>query len=149
MSVAPCWSGCTTTLDPVVGVNESLEIVLALLGKSAVTGSFAIIYLYSAELFPTEVRYVCSTTQLGLFYFVCYVYRSIGLGVASVGARVGGILSPLVLLLVSLDVLHSGSLLNCHTSPPLPHAVQPGCRCPYVTDGCLGFGCWLLYSVST
>ena len=66
MSVAPCWSGCTTTLDPVVGVNESLEIVLALLGKSAVTGSFAIIYLYSAELFPTEVRYdvVCSTTEL-------------------------------------------------------------------------------------
>ena len=143
MSVAPCWSGCTTTLDPVVGVNESLEIVLALLGKSAVTGSFAIICLYSAELFPTEVRYVCSTTQLGLFYFVCYVYRSIGLGVASVGARVGGILSPLVLLLVSLDV----AFFQGAHSPP--HAVQPGCRCAYVTDGCLGFGCWPFHSVST
>ena len=38
------------------GMGESMKLVLSLLGKCAVTGSFSVIYLYSAELFPTEVR---------------------------------------------------------------------------------------------
>ena len=40
-----------------IGWSESLTLSLALLGKCAVTSSFCIITLYSAELYPTEVRY--------------------------------------------------------------------------------------------
>ena len=57
---------------------------VALSGKLAVSGSFAFIYMYSAELFPTQVR-------------------NIGAGVATIGARLGGIFSPMVLLLVSIE----------------------------------------------
>ena len=39
-----------------IDMGEAVKLVLALLGKCAVTGSFSIIYLYSAELFPTQVR---------------------------------------------------------------------------------------------
>ena len=42
----------------------SIKLVLALLAKSAVAASFAVIYLYSAELFPTQVRYVVYTCLL-------------------------------------------------------------------------------------
>ena len=51
-----------------LGAYEGLKIALALLGKMAVSGSFAVLYMYSAELFPTEVRYVwvmlCAHTLL-------------------------------------------------------------------------------------
>lgn len=39
------------------GSNGTVKLVMALVGKFAVAGSFAIIYLFSAELFPTIVRY--------------------------------------------------------------------------------------------
>lgn len=39
------------------GSNGTVKLVMALVGKFAVAGSFAIIYLFSAELFPTTVRY--------------------------------------------------------------------------------------------
>ncbi len=55
---------------------------VALFGKLAVSGSFVCIYMYSAELFPTQVR-------------------NIGAGVATIGARLGGFFAPIVLLLVS------------------------------------------------
>lgn len=42
----------------ITDANESPKIALALLGKMAVTGSYCALYLFSAELFPTEVRYV-------------------------------------------------------------------------------------------
>ena len=38
------------------GSNGTVKFVMALVGKFAVAGSFAIIYLFSAELFPTTVR---------------------------------------------------------------------------------------------
>ncbi|XP_030850525.1 organic cation transporter protein [Strongylocentrotus purpuratus] len=53
---------------------------IAMLGKFGITASFAIIYVFSAELFPTPVR-------------------SAGVGLCSMCARVAGILSPYVLLL--------------------------------------------------
>ena len=46
--------------------GESIQILLALLGKSAVSASFAIIYLYSAELFPTEVRYIYMIVHMSI-----------------------------------------------------------------------------------
>ena len=52
-----------------------------MMGKFAVAGSFGFVYLYTAELFPTQVR-------------------NLGVGVTSIGARIGGILAPMVLLLV-------------------------------------------------
>ena len=39
------------------GASAGIKTSLALLGKMAVAGSFGVVYLYSAELFPTEVRY--------------------------------------------------------------------------------------------
>uniref|UniRef100_A0A3P8ZQ43 Major facilitator superfamily (MFS) profile domain-containing protein n=1 Tax=Esox lucius TaxID=8010 RepID=A0A3P8ZQ43_ESOLU len=55
-----------------------LSQVLALLGKLGVSGAYSFLYLFSTELFPTVVR-------------------NMGLGVASMAARVGSILSPYVL----------------------------------------------------
>ena len=52
-------------------------ICVALFGKLCITFSFAVVYLYSAELFPTEIR----TT---------------GIGSCSTVGRLGGILAPFV-----------------------------------------------------
>lgn len=54
-------------------------------------GSFGFVYLYTAELFPTQVR-------------------NLGVGVTSIGARLGGILAPMVLLLVSK--IHANIIIN-------------------------------------
>ncbi|KAM4723066.1 solute carrier family 22 member 6-A-like [Rhinophrynus dorsalis] len=56
------------------------NIVLAVLGKGCLAGSFACAYLYSGELFPT-------------------VIRQTGMGVVAMKARLGSMVAPLVLLL--------------------------------------------------
>ena len=73
---------CRGALFKYTGFGDSPKIVLAMVGKFAIAGSFALVYLYTAELFPTQVR-------------------NIGAGVSTIGARLGGIFSPIVLLLVS------------------------------------------------
>ena len=49
------------------------------------SGAFGVAYLYTTELFPTQVR-------------------NQALGVASIGARLGGILSPIVIMTVSSTI---------------------------------------------
>ncbi|XP_060949301.1 solute carrier family 22 member 13 [Limanda limanda] len=55
---------------------------LAMLGKFGITASFAVIYVYTAEIFPT-------------------VIRQTGIGVSCMFARVGGVLAPII------NMLHS------------------------------------------
>lgn len=63
-------------------------VVLALIGKLMITGTFAIAYVYSAEIYPTVVR-------------------STGVGSSSLFARVGGALAPYV---GSLDKIFNPSI---------------------------------------
>ncbi|CAG5896003.1 solute carrier family 22 member 13b [Menidia menidia] len=70
--------------------------VIAVLGKFAATASFATVYVYTAELYPT-------------------VLRQNGVGLNSMCARVAGILAPLIRL---LDVYH-------HTIPMLIYGTVP------------------------
>ncbi|CAM5094756.1 unnamed protein product, partial [Eretmochelys imbricata] len=53
---------------------------LAVIGKFAIAAALSISYVYSAELFPTIIRLT-------------------GVGLCSMSARVGGIISPLISLL--------------------------------------------------
>jgi len=57
-------------------------VVLSLVGKFGATGSFNIVFVYTAEMFPTEIR-------------------STAVGTSSTCARIGGILAPQVAFLAS------------------------------------------------
>ncbi|KAK2090121.1 hypothetical protein P7K49_031377 [Saguinus oedipus] len=69
--------------------------VLAVVGKMATSAAFTISYVYSAELFPT-------------------VLRQTGMGLVGIFSRLGGIITPLVILLgeyhAALPMLIYGSL---------------------------------------
>ncbi|XP_069178058.1 organic cation transporter protein-like isoform X2 [Procambarus clarkii] len=54
-----------------------LIVTLSLVGKFGIAAAFAIVYIYSAEIFPTE-------------------YRSVGIGACSMCARFGGIVAPFI-----------------------------------------------------
>jgi len=60
-----------------------VRITLTMIGKGAITYSYALIYLFTAELYPT-------------------VIRGAGLGVGTMMSRIGGVIAPLVADLVSL-----------------------------------------------
>ncbi|XP_062343042.1 solute carrier family 22 member 13 isoform X2 [Osmerus eperlanus] len=60
--------------------HSNLRTALAMVGKFGITASFAVIYVYSAELFPT-------------------VLRQTGIGVSSMFARMGGVLAPIINML--------------------------------------------------
>ena len=60
---------------------ERVLLVFILAAKCSVTGTFLILYIYTLELLPTSVR-------------------TIGLGVCSVFARIGGITVPVVLVVL-------------------------------------------------
>jgi len=65
---------------PLHSLNLNL---VAMTGKFGIAASFAIIFVYAAELFPT-------------------VLRSAGMGMSSTAARVGGIAAPMVVLMSSV-----------------------------------------------
>lgn len=61
-----------------------IRITIVLMGKSCVAGSFAVVYNYTAELFPTVVR-------------------NTAVGIGSMCARFSSTLTPMIFLLDSLD----------------------------------------------
>ncbi|MEE6479371.1 hypothetical protein FKM82_012233 [Ascaphus truei] len=61
-----------------------LSIVLVMLGKFGVTAAFAMVYVYTAELYPTVVR-------------------NMGVGASSMASRLGSILSPYFVYLGAYD----------------------------------------------
>ncbi|XP_070532061.1 organic cation transporter protein-like isoform X2 [Ptychodera flava] len=68
---------------PPCGTTVWIGITLATISKFSVTCSFGMVYVYSAELFPTPLR-------------------SVGIGMCSMCARIGGILAPQLLLMSKL-----------------------------------------------
>ncbi|XP_030851384.1 organic cation transporter protein [Strongylocentrotus purpuratus] len=71
--------GCSCLINIGLPIG-TWNTVVALTGKSAISASYTIVYVYSAECFPTPVR-------------------SIGIGICSMMARVGTIVSPMILIL--------------------------------------------------
>ena len=80
--------------------DGALRITLAMIGKFGAAASFAAVYLYTAELYPTQIR-------------------STAIGMCSMMARIGGFAAPQVCVLSPLKILqqlgnHSKNLLGCH-----------------------------------
>ncbi|KAJ7380520.1 hypothetical protein OS493_008985 [Desmophyllum pertusum] len=73
-----CWT--CMKLQEQDNANPAWLSASAMLGKFCISASFAVLYVYAAELFPT-------------------VIRNIGMGVTTVASRVGGILCPFVVLM--------------------------------------------------
>ncbi|XP_077990549.1 organic cation transporter protein-like [Glandiceps talaboti] len=63
--------------------NANIGAALATVGKFFAAGAFAIVYIFTAEIFPTTVR-------------------NAGMGMASTAARIGSIISPYVMLLIDV-----------------------------------------------
>ncbi|XP_011497366.1 PREDICTED: organic cation transporter protein [Ceratosolen solmsi marchali] len=67
-----------------IAAGAAITVTVVLFGKACIAGSFAIIYNYTAELFPT-------------------VLRNTALGVGSMCARLSGALTPMIMLLDSFN----------------------------------------------
>ncbi|CAG5134164.1 unnamed protein product [Candidula unifasciata] len=71
---------CICTLFPVIFGDSGISwvtMVLSLVGKFGASAGFAVIYIFTAELFPTAMR-------------------NSGIGISSLCARLGGILAPYI-----------------------------------------------------
>ena len=60
-------SGTACMLMMFVEAGSMASIVLPLFGKAALTGGYGGIYVYTAELFPTTIRYSASSRIFGNF----------------------------------------------------------------------------------
>ncbi|XP_069955937.1 organic cation transporter protein-like [Cherax quadricarinatus] len=102
-----------------------LIVALSLLGKFGISAAFSILYIYSAEIFPTE-------------------YRSVGVGTCSMCARLGGILASFIVSLADiykpLPLLIFGvlSLVSGCLTVFLPETV--GCKLPQTLQESEAFG---------
>ena len=67
--------------------DGTAKTALALIGKFGATASFAVVYLYTAELYPTQIR-------------------STGVGMCSMMARIGGFAAPQVCILSPPKIIH-------------------------------------------
>ncbi|XP_037837338.1 organic cation transporter protein isoform X2 [Kryptolebias marmoratus] len=77
--------GSACLLTTFIPSNWSVvRTVLAMIGKFGITASLSIIYVYSAEVFPT-------------------VIRQNGIGIGSMCARTGGVLAPMMYLLRNIS----------------------------------------------
>ena len=70
----------------VVLADSIVVIVLGMIGRSLITGSFDIAWIYTSEMYPTSIR-------------------NMGLTIASTGARAASASAPFILLLVSRIVI--------------------------------------------
>ena len=61
-------------------LGADLVMAAAMVGKFGIAASFAIVFVYAAELLPTPLR-------------------SAGMGLCSLSARIGGVVAPMVVLL--------------------------------------------------
>lgn len=75
---------CAANIAATSEVASIITVTIVLVGKACVAGSFAVVYNYTAELFPTVVR-------------------NTALGIGSMCARLSGALTPLIFLLDSLN----------------------------------------------
>ena len=97
------------------------RVAVATAGKFSIAAAFAILFVYAAELFPT-------------------VLRSVGMGLSSSAARVGGMAAPAVVLLTDVNeglplcVFSTVSFLACMASLLLPETV--GMPLPETTADC-------------
>ncbi|CAK9804073.1 Organic cation transporter protein [Anthophora plagiata] len=103
------------------GAAAAAIVTIVLFGKACIAGSFATIYNYTAELFPTVVR-------------------NTALGIGSMCARLSGALTPMIMLLDSLNpkvpailfgfiALVSGFLslyLPETANQPMPETIEDG-----------------------
>ena len=82
--VGPCFVETDTSMSHSIFIVALrwITVVLANVGKFGVSAAFAVIYVWSAELFPTMVR-------------------NSGMGSSSMMARVGGMICPYIADLVS------------------------------------------------
>lgn len=113
-----CAAGMTSATSELA---TNIRITIVLLGKTCVAGSFAVIYNYTAELFPTVVR-------------------NTAVGIGSMCARLSSTLTPMIFLLDSLDprvptalfglvVLSAGYLalyLPETLNQPMPETIEDG-----------------------
>ncbi|XP_030359796.1 solute carrier family 22 member 5-like isoform X3 [Strigops habroptila] len=85
MAAALFLGGCVLLFIQLVPSHiRPLSILLVMLGKFGITSAFAIVYVYTAELYPTVVR-------------------NMGVGASSMASRLGSILSPYFVYLGAYD----------------------------------------------
>ncbi|XP_032687664.1 organic cation transporter protein isoform X2 [Odontomachus brunneus] len=75
---------CAANIPAASEIASTITVTIVMIGKACVAGSFAVVYNYTAELFPTVVR-------------------NTALGIGSMCARLSGALTPMIFLLDSLN----------------------------------------------
>ncbi|XP_067423333.1 organic cation/carnitine transporter 2-like [Emydura macquarii macquarii] len=85
MAAALFLGGCVLLFIQLVPAHlHILSIILVMLGKFGITSSFSMVYVYTAELYPTVVR-------------------NMGVGASSMASRLGSVLSPYFVYLGAYD----------------------------------------------